>query len=67
LPGFVDFLAGKADIVGRRLNVLAGNIYRLTPCRVLAPPLRRVVFVGEAALCQRFDFQCVGLRAEGPP
>jgi hypothetical protein len=33
----------------------------------LAARLRRVVFVGKPAFCQRFDFQCVGLRPEGPP
>jgi hypothetical protein len=63
----VDFLAGKADIVGRRLNVLAGNIYRLAPCRDLAAFLRGVVIVGEAALRAGLDFERIGLRAEGPP
>ena len=33
--------------------------------RDLAALLRGVVFIGETALCQRFDFQRIGLRAEG--
>jgi hypothetical protein len=33
--------------------------------RNLAPFLRGVVFVGEATLCEGFDFQRIGLRPEG--
>ena len=36
----------------------------ISATRNLAPFLRRIVFVGEAALGAGFDFQCVSLRAE---
>ena len=62
LPGFVDFLAGQAD-VGGGSSVPNGNggIPAALSADDLAPLLRGVVFVGEAALRQRFDFQPGGL------
>jgi hypothetical protein len=63
--GFVNFLAGKADIGGRGDLVLAGNMIPQrrairAGCHV-APFLRRLVFVGKSALRGRVDFQRVSL------
>jgi hypothetical protein len=68
LPGFVDFLAGQADVGGGCFNVLVRNLEIAATAMLgdLAPHLGRVVFVGEAALCASFDFQCVGLCAKRP-
>jgi hypothetical protein len=55
----VNFPAVKADVSGCRFNVLARNLEIPTAAllREFAALLRGVVFIGEAALCQRFDFQ----------
>jgi hypothetical protein len=53
----VDFFAGEAEIFGRRFNVLVWSL------EISGAPmgghlfafLRRIVFVGEATLRQRFD------------
>jgi hypothetical protein len=57
--GLVNFLAGKADVRGGS-KVGACDLASDTamPCH-LSTFLRRVVFVGEAALCEGFDLKCV--------
>jgi hypothetical protein len=52
----VDLFASEPDIGGGRLSVPFGNARKIVadPCD-LAPFLRSVVFVGQAALRKRFD------------
>jgi hypothetical protein len=51
LPGFVDFLAGRADVGGGCFNVLVRNLEIAVAAVLLnlAAFLRGIVFVGEAA------------------
>jgi hypothetical protein len=60
LAGFVDVLAGEAEIGGCGPHVLIWNMRRVSPLtRNFSPFLRRVVFVGQPALGQGLDFEGV--------
>src|SRR5882672_271533 len=60
--GFVNFLAGKPGVGGRRLGRRMFSTGTFAPAGSnLAPFLRGVVFVGEAAFCGGFDFQRISL------
>jgi hypothetical protein len=66
LPGFVKLLVVQPDIGRAKLPVWKfGYLVVTSALARFAPLLRRVVFIGEAALCARVDFQCVGLCAKG--
>lgn len=69
---FVNFLAGQADVGGGSFpDVPLRNVGAFPQVRAmlrdLAPFLRGVVFVGKPALCERFDFDSVGLRGRPLP
>lgn len=57
-PRFVDVFAGQADVRKPDLFPIGKAAFPVGPN--LAALLRRVVFVGEAALRHTFDFQRVG-------
>jgi hypothetical protein len=66
LAGFVDFLAGKANLCGRGFSVLLLWKNGASPKAIssgcdFAALLRGVVFVGEVALRKRLDFLRAGL------
>ncbi|MEH2482030.1 hypothetical protein V1282_005387 [Nitrobacteraceae bacterium AZCC 2146] len=65
--GFVDLLAGQADVGsggGTNLVPLENEVCARSRLSYLTARLRGVVFVGRTALRERFDFERVRLRAE---
>lgn len=65
LAGFVDLLVRQANVSCRNL-LLAGKKVLVCLRRYLSPLLRRIVFVGQAALRLALDQQGVGLCAVRP-
>lgn len=68
----MDFLAGEADVGDGGGIVLLENISMLIVSAAacgfnIAPLLRRVVLIGEAALGTSLDLKSIGLSAEGVP
>lgn len=62
--GLVDVFVSETDVGGGR-DILVRNIPFALPAVALdiPPILRRVIFVGEASLRRRLDFESVGLGA----
>ena len=65
LAGFVNVLAGQADLGGGRLIIPVWNIYRLTNGGNLAARLCRVILIGNAAVGEGFDLKRIRLRVIG--
>lgn len=65
LPGFMDLLAGKAEVGSTRFNVLLWNveIACTAMCRYFPLLLRGIVFIRQPHLGAALDQKCVRLGA----